>query len=78
MAKLTPTIKEIEQEFNAKYFQMSAYTGDGVNEAFDFLFKELYKAYRSDETPNDKPKPAGFGLSSKPVSLKDKKEKKCC
>lgn len=59
---------------------MSAYTGEGVNEAFDYLFKELYKAYRSDEVKNNDgpPKPTGgFGLNKKPVSLQDKK-KKCC
>jgi hypothetical protein len=30
--------RELEKEYNAKLFLISAYTGEGVNEAFGYLF----------------------------------------
>lgn len=58
---------------------MSAYTGEGVNEAFDFLFKELYKQHRSEipvnPLPNPVPGPSNPGFGLKPVTLDDKKKK---
>lgn len=56
---------------------MSAFTGEGVNEAFDYLFKELYKQYGGEKSEEVKPV-NGFGLG-KPQLLQDsKKNKKCC
>ena len=78
MNSIMPQINEIEKEFGAKFFMMSAYTGEGVSEAFDYLFNELYKQYGGAKASDKKPA-NGFALADKPMNLKDtKKDKKCC
>ena len=61
--------KEIAKSKNAKYFETSALTRKGINEAFEEMFKDVYEMSKQNKNRN-----SNIVLDKKNVS---KKKKKC-
>ena len=61
--------KEIAKSKNAKYFETSALTRKGINEAFEEMFKDVYEMCKQNKNRN-----SNIVLDKKNVS---KKKKKC-
>lgn len=43
LEKFQSRIDELKQEYNCEFFAVSAMTGEGINEAFGYLIKEIYE-----------------------------------
>ncbi len=43
LEKYKEKIEELKSEFNCEFFAVSALTGANINEAFDFLVKQIYE-----------------------------------
>jgi len=44
--------EKLAKSFNAKYFETSAKTRKGINEAFEDIFKDVYEMYKKNENNN--------------------------
>jgi len=58
---------------NAKYFETSALKNQGINEAFEEIFKEIYEKYKLSNNRN-----SNFNLDKKKIINENNKEKKKC
>ncbi len=83
--RFQPTIDKLYQEYKCKFFTVSAYTGENVEEAFEYLIKELHLNNKNmNEDDNGKAKNGNgnnFKLNKKSViedSNKGKGKKSCC
>jgi small GTP-binding protein len=83
--KFQPTIDKLKEEYNCKFFTVSAYTGENVEQAFEYLIKELHQNNKNiDEEEGKAGKNSGnsnnFKLNKKSVieESKPRKDKKCC
>ena len=69
--------KEEAEEFakskNAKYFETSALKNEGIKEAFEEIFKDIYEMYKQGKTRN-----SNFNLDVKNINNENNKKKKKC
>ena len=64
LEKYKDRINELKTEYNCEFFTVSAKTGDNVNEAFNYLVKEIYNRNKATQ-PEPTPKPGqSFKLKS--------------
>ena len=68
--------KEEAEEFakskNVKYLETSALKNEGINEAFEKIFKDVYEIYKQGNNKN-----SNFNLDENINNEDDKKKKKC-
>ena len=69
--------KEEAEEFanskNAKYFETSALKNEGINEAFEEIFKDIYQMHKLINNRN-----SNFNLDVKNINNQNNKKKKFC
>ena len=78
LAKHQPTIDKLKEEYDCEFFLVSAYTGENVDEAFQYLIKQLVEKNKA--LPVSPIKKNTFKLENQTKKGgKDKKtNKKCC
>lgn len=74
--KIQPKIDEIKKEYDCEFFVVSAYTGENVDNAFQYLIQQIYERNKMASKVESKGK-SGFKLSTIEPP-KDKEKKKCC
>jgi small GTP-binding protein len=84
LEKYKDRINELKTEYNCEFFTVSAKTGENVNEAFNYLVREIYNRNKATQPEAIKPSPGGFKLKStyEPGSKIEgsgkKKKENCC
>ena len=58
---------------NAKYFETSALKNEGINEAFEEIFKDIYQIHKQSNNRN-----SNFNLDMKNINNQNNKKKKFC
>ena len=58
---------------NAKYFETSALKNEGINEAFEEIFKDIYQMHKQSNDRN-----SNFNLDMKNINNQNNKKKKFC
>ena len=74
--------EKFAKSYNAKYFETSAYTLEGINDAFEDMFKDVYEMYKKNKNDNNNNniRNSNIILNKKNidnVNNIDKKKKKC-
>ena len=68
--------KNFAKEYNLKYFESSAKTGEGINESFNEIYKDIYEKNKILEGGNQKKDDNNDDNEQKIQLEKKKKEKK--
>lgn len=72
-------IEDFSKKFNINYFEVSAKSGDGINEMFNFLIKKILTKIKNDvaQSENDAISSRNNSIILKPSISRDKKKHNC-
>ena len=72
--------EEKARSFGCAFLETSAYSGDNIDKAFNYMVKEIYEKFSNDSTGEDELAPGSNGEDVKLDKVNDKniKKKSCC